>query len=60
MAKCEYSPDSGRNSHPPVSMMFMDSSIGAGLTYRAASAAPGHASTAATRVASFINVTPNN
>jgi hypothetical protein len=66
MAKCQYSPDSGPNSHPSVSMTFVDFPMRdpawsvAGLAYRAALAAPGHASTVPTKAASSSIVTPNN
>ena len=66
MAKCQYSPNSGPNSHPSVSMTFVDFPVGnpawsvVGLAYSAALAAPGHASTAATKAASSCTVIPNN
>ena len=62
MAKCQYSPNSGRNSHPSVSMTFLDFPVGnpAWSAYCAALAAPGHASTAATKAASSCTVIPNN
>jgi hypothetical protein len=66
MAKCQYSPDSGRNPHSSVSMTCANIPVPdrvwsiAGLASCHASTAAEHTSAVATKAASFINVTPNN
>jgi hypothetical protein len=66
MAKCQYSPDSGPNSHPSVSKTYVDSRMrhaarsAAGLACCAALAAPGHASAVPTNPVSSTIVNSNN
>ena len=66
MAECQYSPDSGRNSHPSASMTCVNIPVQerawsvAGLASRDAMLPAGQTIAVATKAASSTNVNPNN
>jgi hypothetical protein len=66
MAKCQYNPDSGHNSHPCVSTMTTEALqlgaewLAADTAYIAVDAAPGLASVSAMKAVSSTTIAPNN